>query len=90
VSIATALAGLALPLLVGHVLLVRSVQPSRDDHARRGAYVGLLAILAAGVALTASAVLFQAAAARNLSPLLGAAPSALLLAFALRRYRASS
>ena len=91
VSIATACVGLALPLLVSHALLVRSVGRTMGGaDSRRSSHAVLIAVLATGAALVASAVGFQAAAARNVSALLGMGPLALLLAFALARYRASS
>jgi len=69
----TALAGLALPLLLAHALIERSrVLP---------------AALAAGAAVAASVLFFQAAAAGHLHAVLGTLPAAMLLAFAVRRYR---
>lgn len=75
-AVATALAGIALPLLVGHAAFGR-------------ARVGRLT-LAAGAALAATVIAFQAAAARQLPAWVGAAPTLLLLAFAVRRYRAGA
>jgi hypothetical protein len=69
----TAVAGLALPLLLAHALVERS----------RVLPVALLA----GAAVAASVLLFQAAAAGHVSAALGAVPAATLLAFAVRRYR---
>jgi hypothetical protein len=73
-AVVTALAGLALPLLLAHALLERSrVLP---------------AVLAAGATVAASVLLFQAAAVGHLPAAVGALPSVALLAFAVRRYRA--
>jgi len=72
-AVVTALAGLALPLLLAHAVLERSrVLP---------------VVLATGVTLAASVLLFQAAAAGHLHAALGTLPAAALLAFAVRRYR---
>jgi hypothetical protein len=69
----TALAGLALPLLLGHALVERSrVLP---------------AVLAAGAAVAASVLAFQAAATGHLPAVVGTLPALALLAFAVRRYR---
>jgi hypothetical protein len=82
-----ACAGLALPLLVGHALLVRSVErPDGGWSTRRGARASPIAVVATLAALATSVVLFQAVAAGNLSALLGATPWAVLLAFALARF----
>ena len=72
-AVVTALAGLALPLLLAHALLERSrVLP---------------VVLAAGASIAASVLLFQAAAAGHLPASLGALPTLVLLVFAVRRYR---
>jgi hypothetical protein len=69
----TALAGVALPLLLAHGLLERRrVLPS---------------VAAAVAAVAASVLLFQAAAAGHLPALVGTLPALALLAFAVRRYR---
>lgn len=81
-ALALVVAGLALPLLVAHRML------SRPAERRVGREDGK-ALLAAGAAVAASVVLFQAAAARQGSALLGVLPPAGLLAFALQRYRAA-
>jgi hypothetical protein len=73
-AVATALAGLALPLLVARAALVRAR--------------ALPVALAAGAALAASVVVFQAAAARLVPAWLGVLPGLVLLAEAVRRYRA--
>jgi len=71
----TALAGLAMPLLLAHALLERShVLPS---------------VLAVGTAVASSVLLFQAAAAGHLHAALGVLPALALLAFAVWRYRGS-
>jgi hypothetical protein len=69
-----------MPLLVAHALL--GGEPGRRLGARD---VG--AAIAAGAAVTASVVTFQAASVRLVPALLGALPSFALLAFAWRRYR---
>jgi hypothetical protein len=87
-AIATAVAGLALPLLVAHGRLARSVERTygaRDRHIREDGS----AMLASAAAVAASVVLFQAAAVRNVPALLGAVPPVALLAFAIYRYRIS-
>jgi hypothetical protein len=69
----TAIAGLALPLLLGHALLDRArVWP---------------VVLGAAVAVAASVLLFQAAAAGHVPAALGTLPTLALLVFAVRRYR---
>jgi hypothetical protein len=72
-ALETALAGVALPLLLAHGLLVRA---------------RALPLVAAGAAAVASSVvLFQAAAARQAPAALAVLPPVALLAFAVRRYR---
>jgi hypothetical protein len=88
-AIATAVAGLALPLIVAHGLLARVEGADRTAGDRRRARANAIALLAAVGCVAASLVLFQAAAARQLPALLGAAPPIALLAFALERYRTS-
>ncbi|HXN31748.1 MAG TPA: hypothetical protein VN894_07805, partial [Polyangiaceae bacterium] len=73
-AVATAVAGLALPLILAHSLVAGYRVP---------------ALLASGAAAAASIVLFQASAAGHAPALLGAAPPAMLLAFAAERYRRS-
>jgi hypothetical protein len=69
----TAVAGLALPILLAHALLERSrVLP---------------VVLAAGATVAASVFFFQAAAAGHLPAAVATLPALLLLAFAVRRYR---
>jgi hypothetical protein len=89
-AVATALAGLALPLLVGHTVLARSADRTGRADDRHRVRAGLVAILATAAALVTSAVAFHAAGEWGISALLGAAPSAVLLAFAVARYRASA
>jgi hypothetical protein len=72
-AVATALAGVALPLLVGLAASLRSG--------------GWRLAVAAGIALAASIVAFQASAVRLAPAWLGAVPPAALLAFAAHRYR---
>jgi hypothetical protein len=76
-AMATVLAGLALPMLVGHAVLWRAdpVRHGRADAA------------AAAVAVLGSILLFQAAAARLLPAMVGALPPLALLAWAVQRYR---
>jgi hypothetical protein len=85
-AIATALAGVAFPLLLAHALLrppaiARGPEPyelARDQ----------VTWIAVGIAVAASIVLFQAAAAHRVPSMLGTLPPAALLAFAVWRYRA--
>jgi hypothetical protein len=81
-ALAMAIAGVAMPLLLAHSMLTRPADRrfGRDD---------AKALLAAGVSVAASVVFFQAAAARALPALLGAAPPMVLLLFAVQRYRAA-
>lgn len=88
-AIATAIAGLALPLVLAHALLA-----SHPNRSRRAWGLGrgggdVAAMLASGGAIAASIALFQAAAAGRVAALLGAVPPAALLAFAVQRYRRS-
>jgi hypothetical protein len=69
----TALAGLALPLLLAHTLLERARV--------------FRVVLAAAAAVAATVLLFQVAAAGHLPAAFGALPAVMLLAFAVRRYR---
>jgi hypothetical protein len=77
-ALATAFAGVALPLLVAQGLFPRGA----------GARPVAPLVLAAGAAVAASVIAFQASAARHVPAWVGAAPPLLLLAFALRRARA--
>ena len=88
-ALATAVAGLALPLVVAHALLARSSDRARGSGDRRQALGDAAAIVASGGAVAGSVVLFQAAAAQHVPALLAAAPPAALLAFAAHRYRSS-
>jgi hypothetical protein len=72
-SAVTALAGLALPLLLAHALLERVRT--------------LPLLLVAGAAMAACVVTFQAAAAGHVPAAVGALPALALLVFALQRYR---
>jgi hypothetical protein len=71
-----------MPLLLAHAMLSRS----RD---RRFARADGRALGAAIAAAAASVVLFQASAVGEVPAVLGALPPAVLLAFAVRRYRAA-
>jgi hypothetical protein len=87
-ALATAIAGLAMPLLVANALLMPSIgrTPGRQStRARHDITVGL----ASAVTVGACVVLFQAAAAQHVPALLGAVPAVTLLAFAVWRYRAA-
>jgi hypothetical protein len=81
-ALTTALAGVALPLLLAHALLGRSPgnRLRRED---------ATALLASGASVAVSVVLFQAAAARALPAMLAVVPPVALLGFAIRRYRSS-
>lgn len=79
-AMTTALAGLALPLLLAHALLGRA-QDARFDRTDVRLAAG------AAMAVAASVVLFQAAAAQVLPSMLAPVPALVLLAFAVRRYR---
>ena len=81
-AVTTAIAGLALPLLLAHALL--SGAPERRLNRR-----DLLVAAAAVASIAASVVLFQAAAARQLPALTAALPALALLALAAQRYRAA-
>jgi hypothetical protein len=89
-SLATALAGIALPMLLAQLLLARHAGPSVGERlgaARSGRWP---VALASAVAVVGSVMLFQAAAARLVPALLAVLPPAALLVFAAGRYRASS
>jgi hypothetical protein len=81
-ALTTALAGLALPMLVAHALLSKAPDRPFD---RNDAWVAASAI----ASMAASVVLFQSAAAHQLPALAAAAPALALLAFAVQRYRAA-
>jgi hypothetical protein len=81
-AMTTALSGLALSMLLGHVLLARA--PDRR-FGRRDAWVAAWAL----AAVAASVVLFQSAAAHQLPALSAVVPALALLGVALQRYRAS-
>jgi hypothetical protein len=86
-ALATALAGIALPMLLAHALLVRpAVDGERPSQVRGRARRWPMLAGALG-AVASSMVLFQAAAAHLSPALLAALPPALLLAFALLRAR---
>jgi hypothetical protein len=79
-ALATAFAGLAMTLLVAHALLPRRLPPKGRRLGERSS-----AVLATLLAVAATVVLFQAAAAKRLPALIGVAPSAALLAVAVLR-----
>jgi hypothetical protein len=89
-SIATALAGIALPMLLAQLLLARQAGPSvgeRLDAGRGASSARWPAAVASAAAIAGSLMLFQAAAARLVPALTAALPPAALLAFAVGRYR---
>ena len=81
-ALALCVAGLAVPLLLAHAMLSRSADRrfGRADGRALGTAIG---------AVAASVILFQAAAVREVPAVLGAVPPAVLLAFAVWRYRAA-
>ncbi len=81
-ALTTALAGLALPLLLSHAMLSR---PPETRWGRRDAWVATAAL----ASVAASVVLFQSAAAHQLPALSATAPALALLALAVQRYRAA-
>jgi hypothetical protein len=81
-ALTTALAGLALPMLLAHALLSRPPDTRFD---RRDGWIAVAAI----ASVAASVVLFQSAAAHQLPALSAAAPALVLLALAIQRYRAA-
>jgi hypothetical protein len=85
-SLATAFAGVALPMLLAQLLLERHAGPNAQQRLG-GAGSARWPALASGAAVVGSLMLFQAAAARLVPALLAALPPAALLAFALGRYR---
>jgi hypothetical protein len=85
-ALASAAAGLAMPMLLAEAMLARRPsrrQAPRRDRDRTPVFSAALAVSA----VAASIVLFQAAAARRSPAMMGAIPPALLLAFAAHRYR---
>jgi hypothetical protein len=88
-AFATAIAGLALPLLLAHALIARTIESAPGARAGRRTRDEATALLASGGTIAASIVLFQAAASQRVPALLGTLPPVALLAFAARRYRAS-
>jgi hypothetical protein len=81
-ALTTAIAGLALPLLLAHALLSRSPDRRFD---RTDAWIGAAAV----VSLAASVVLFQAAAAHQVPAVSATGPAVALLALAVQRYRSA-
>ena len=91
-SIATALAGVALPMLLAQLLLARHAGPAVGERLGQGratASARWPVAAASAAAIAASVMLFQAAAARLVPALSAVLPPAALLAFAVGRYRAS-
>jgi hypothetical protein len=88
-ALATAAAGLALPLLIAHQLLARAAPGRPRGAERRLLREDAVALGASGAAIAASIVLFQMAAAHLAPALLASGPPAALLAFAAWRYRGS-
>ncbi len=88
-ALATGMAGLALPMLLAHLLLVPSASAGlRTTGKRRLTANRLPAALASAAAVAASIMLFQAAAVGLMAALFATLPTAALLAFAFGRYRA--
>jgi hypothetical protein len=90
-AIATALAGVALPMLLAQLLLARHAGPADGQRLGDGRVVSTARwpAAAAAAAIALSVMLFQAAAARLVPALTATLPPAALLAFAVGRYRAS-
>jgi hypothetical protein len=89
-SIATGLAGIALPMLLAQLLLARHASVTVGERSRSlPAGARWPAAAAAAAAIVGSVMLFQAAAARLVPALSAALPPAALLAFAVGRYRTS-
>jgi hypothetical protein len=90
-ALSIALAGPAFALMAAHALLGPRLEVRRAG--RRGRWLGRgawgLLLAAAGACVALSLVLFQAAAARLVPAMWGAAPAIGLLAFAAWRYRAA-
>jgi hypothetical protein len=85
-ALASAAAGLALPMLLAEAMLAR--RPSRRRAPRRDRMgTPVLTVALAVTAVAASIILFQASAAHRAPALMGAVPPLALLAFAARRYR---
>ena len=80
-ALAVALAGIGFPLLIAHAMV------SRPD--ARVARTDARSLFAAAAAVALTILLFQAAASGHVPALWGVAPPALLLAFAMQRYRAA-
>jgi hypothetical protein len=89
-SMATALAGIALPMLLAQLLLARHAGPSTGERLGPGRGTRWPVALASASAVVGSVMLFQAAAARLVPALFATLPPAALLVFAAGRYRASS
>jgi hypothetical protein len=90
-ALVIALAGLAVPLLLARAMLADDGASADPPSAgRRFARSRTAALTAVGGAVTATIVLFQAAAVRLSPALLGVAPALALLAFAVWRYRGSA
>src|ERR1019366_1069072 len=88
-ALATAMAGLALPMLLAQLLLARPA--AHGDRPAQNRSLGRTVwpvALTAATAVVASVMLFQAAAALLVPAVVAALPPAFLLAFALRRSRA--
>jgi hypothetical protein len=90
-ALATAMAGLALPMLLSQLLLGRPSGGAGGGRSAPGRGLGrpLWPVVLAVASVVASVMLFQAAAAHLVPALLAALPPAFLLAFALGRYRLS-
>ena len=90
-ALATGVAGIALPMLLAHLLLGRRASAPSGGKAHRSSHPAgrLPAALASAAAVAGSVMLFQAAAARLVPALFAALPPVALLAFAFGLYRVS-
>lgn len=89
-ALATGVAGVALPMLLAHLLLGRRASAASGGKAHRPHPADRLpAALASAATVAASVLLFQAAAARLVPALFAALPPVALLAFAFGLYRVS-
>jgi hypothetical protein len=91
-ALATAVAGVALPMLLAHLILVpnaRTMSGGGGKSQRQRSADRLVAAFASAAAVATSVMLFQAAAARLVPALSAALPPVALLVFAFGLYRVS-
>jgi hypothetical protein len=91
-AIATGLAGIALPMLLAHLLLAQNMRSTSGDAGkgrRQRPTERFAATLASAATVVASIMLFQAAAVHLVPAILATLPPAALLAFAFGLYRVS-